>query len=114
MSTEMKAKPVYFSSIQLASAFGITVLLLGVVLKPFDIELPVFTQEQASAICAVGAYVLVMIQRLKPQSPLYFLKQAVEEIAETVEELTDATAPETTTEAPESSEVETKQGENNV
>ena len=106
------AKPAYLSMTMIASAFGITMLMLGVILKPFDITIPVFTTEQVAAICAVIAQVIVMIRRLQPQSPLYFLKQIVEEIIEVATEVNtdepDSVAPS------EQTTVETKQGEQDV
>ena len=110
------AKPAYLSLTQIASAFGITMMLLGIIFKPFDIHIPVFTTEQVAAICAVIAHIIVMIRRLQPQSPLYFLKQTVEEVIEiaTSGDADDDDAPEVIVETPAAESVEENKGEQNV
>lgn len=82
----MPSKSVFFSSIQIASFVSIAWIVVNIMLKPFDLSIGELNHEQVTALSVVLLNVYVMIQRLKPQSRLYFIKQKVDEIADVISE----------------------------
>lgn len=83
------SKSVFFSSIQIASFVSIAWIMVNVLLKPFDLSIGELSHEEITALSVVLLNVYVMIQRLKPQSKLYFIKEKVDEIASVIEETTE-------------------------
>lgn len=83
------SKSVFFSSIQIASFISIAWIVINVFLKPFDLSIGELSTEEVTALSVVLLNVYVMIQRLKPQSKLYFIKEKVDEIASVIEETTE-------------------------
>lgn len=80
----MPSKSVFFSSIQIASFVSIAWIMVNILLKPFDLSIGELSHEEITALSVVLLNGYVMIQRLKPQSRLYFIKQKVDEIAEVI------------------------------
>jgi len=87
--TTAQSKSVFFSTIQIASFVSISVIVINLFLKPFDISMGTFTHEEITAISLILMNGFVMIQRLKPQSPLYFIKEKVNEVASIIKEASE-------------------------
>ncbi len=80
------SKSVFFSSIQIASFISISFIMTNLVLRPFSLSIGEFSHDEVTAMALVGMNAFVMIQRLKPQSKLYFIKEKVNEIVAVIEE----------------------------
>lgn len=82
----IRTKSVFFSTIQIASFVSIAWIMVNILLKPFDLSIGELSHEEITALSVVLLNAYVMVQRLKPQSSLYFIKQRVDEIAAVIEE----------------------------
>lgn len=89
MTPAIRTKSVFFSTIQIASFVSIAWIMVNILLKPFDLSIGELSHEEITALSVVVLNVYVMIQRLKPQSRLFFIKEKVDEIASVIEESTE-------------------------
>ena len=80
------SKSVFFSTIQIASFVSIAWIMINILLKPFDLSIGELSHEEITALSVVLLNGYIMIQRLKPQSSLYFIKEKVNEIEAVVKE----------------------------
>lgn len=88
MTPAIRTKSVFFSTIQIASFVSIAWIMVNILLKPFDLSIGELSHEEITALSVVLLNVYVMIQRLKPQSHLYFIKKKVAEIVSVIDEST--------------------------
>lgn len=82
----MPSKSVFFSTIQWATAVSTFWIITNLLLKPFNLSIGELNHDQVSAIALVLFNLFIFFQRLKPQSKLYWIKEAIDEISETITE----------------------------
>jgi hypothetical protein len=82
----MPSKSVFYSTIQWATFVSTAWIITNLFLRPFDLSLGELDHDQVSAIALVLFNGYIFIQRLRPQSKLYWVKEIVDEVNDAISE----------------------------